>query len=134
MHASPRRTPRAGDWRLCVDSMSPHLSATRRAPNAPVRQPLALSALQLAVERVAARINARALIIHDRDDPVVPWRQGQRVARAWSGARLHLTRGLGHGRILRDETVARTAADFIAGKSSVASVAAPAIPLPAPLY
>jgi len=89
---------------------------------------------ELEVERVAARIAARALIIHDRDDPVVPWRHGVRVARAWPGARLHLTKGLGHGRILRDETVARTAADFIAGKSSVASVAAPAIPVPSPLY
>jgi pimeloyl-ACP methyl ester carboxylesterase len=89
---------------------------------------------ELEVERVAARITARALIIHDRDDPVVPWRHGQRVARAWPGARLQLTKGLGHGRILRDESVARSAADFIAGKSSVASVAAPALPAPAPMY
>jgi pimeloyl-ACP methyl ester carboxylesterase len=89
---------------------------------------------ELEVERVAARIKARALVVHDRNDPVVPWRHGLRVARAWPGARLHLTKGLGHGRILRDESVARTAADFIAGKSSVASVAAPALPVPAPLY
>jgi pimeloyl-ACP methyl ester carboxylesterase len=89
---------------------------------------------ELEVERVAARINARALVIHDRDDPIVPWRHGQRVARAWHGARLLLTRGLGHGRILRDETVARAAADFIAGESNVASVAAPALPTPAPLF
>ncbi len=89
---------------------------------------------ELEVERVASRITARALVIHDRDDSVVPWRHGVRVARAWPGARLHVTQGLGHGRILRDETVARTAADFVAGKSSVASVAAPAIPVPAPLY
>src|SRR5258708_2370037 len=89
---------------------------------------------ELEVERVASRVTARALVIHDRDDSVVPWRHGVRVARAWPGARLHVTQGLGHGRILRDETVARTAADFVAGKSSVASVAAPAIPVPAPLY
>jgi pimeloyl-ACP methyl ester carboxylesterase len=93
---------------------------------------------ELAIDKVAARITenggARALVIHDRADPVVPWRHGVRVARAWAGARLHLTQGLGHGRILRDETVVKIATDFISGRSAVASVAAPALPVPAPLY
>ena len=56
------------------------------------------------------------------------------LARAWPGARLHLTSGLGHGRILRDRGVAQAAADFLCSRSSVASVAAPALPAPAPLY
>src|SRR5882672_6273248 len=103
----------------------------RRSMQTAIEERYGVSWEELEVERVAARITARALVIHDRDDPVVPWRHGQRVARAWPGARLHLTKGLGHGRILRDENVARTAADFIAGKSSVA---APALPAPAPLY
>ena len=106
----------------------------RRSMQAAIEERYGVRWEELEVERVAARINARALVIHDRDDPVVPWRHGQRVARAWRGARLLLTQGLGHGRILRDEAVARAAADFIAGKSSVASVAAPAIPVPSPLY
>jgi pimeloyl-ACP methyl ester carboxylesterase len=89
---------------------------------------------ELEIERVAPRIQARALVIHDREDQVIPWRHGERVARAWPGARLHLTEGLGHGRILRDAEVAKTAADFIAGRSAVASVATPALPVPAPLY
>ena len=89
---------------------------------------------ELEIERVAPRIQARALVIHDREDQVIPLRHGERVARAWPGARLHLTEGLGHGRILRDAEVAKTAADFIAGRSAVASVATPALPVPAPLY
>jgi pimeloyl-ACP methyl ester carboxylesterase len=89
---------------------------------------------ELEIERIAPRLSGEALVIHDRGDRVVPSRQGVRVARAWRGARLLLTEGLGHGRILRDAQVARAAADFIAGRSSVAGVAAPALPQPAPLY
>ncbi len=88
----------------------------------------------LEIGRVAQRLTADALVIHDRGDRVVPARQGIRVARAWRGARLLLTQGLGHGRILRDPDVTRAATDFIAGRSAVASVAAPALPQPAPLY
>jgi pimeloyl-ACP methyl ester carboxylesterase len=76
----------------------------------------------------------QALVIHDRADAMVPWRQGAAVARHWPGARLMSTHGLGHGRILEDDTVARAAADFIAGRSAVAGPAVPALPNPAPLY
>jgi pimeloyl-ACP methyl ester carboxylesterase len=88
----------------------------------------------LEIGRVAPRLSASALVIHDREDRIVPLRQGLRVARAWRGARLLVTQGLGHGRILRDPDVTRAVADFIAGRSSVASIAAPALPHPAPAY
>jgi pimeloyl-ACP methyl ester carboxylesterase len=110
----------------------------RRSMQAAIEERYGVRWEELEVERVAARIaekgGARALVIHDRQDPIVPWRHGERVARAWPGARLVVTQGLGHGRILRDEGVAKTAADFIAGRSAVASVAIPALPIPAPLY
>jgi hypothetical protein len=73
-------------------------------------------------------------MIHDRGDRLVPWKQGTAFARGWPGARLFSTRGLGHRRILQDERVAALAAQFIAGRSSVAGAAAPALPNPAPLY
>lgn len=95
----------------------------RRSMQAAIEERYGVRWEELEVERVAARVNARALVIHDRDDSVVPWRHGERVARAWHGARLLVTSGLGHGRILRDEAVAQTAAEFIAGKSSGASKA-----------
>jgi len=68
----------------------------------------------LEVGRVAPRLGAKALVIHDRDDHMMPWTHGAKVAESWPGARLMLTDGLGHGRILRDENVMRAAADFIA--------------------
>jgi len=88
----------------------------------------------LEVPRVAPRLSAQALVIHDRDDRMMPWTHGATVARHWPGARLLSTDGLGHRRILADEGVTRAAADFIAGHSAIASPARPALPQPAPLY
>jgi pimeloyl-ACP methyl ester carboxylesterase len=86
----------------------------------------------LEVARLAAHQTTPALVIHDRDDHWVPWTQGAHVAQVWPGARLMSTDGLGHGRILSSEVVARAAGDFIAGRSAVANVAADV--QPAPLY
>jgi pimeloyl-ACP methyl ester carboxylesterase len=81
----------------------------------------------LEVGAVAPRLGAKALVIHDRDDHMMPWTHGAKVARQWPGAKLMLTDGLGHGRILRDERVHRAAADFVAGRAT-------AHESPAPLY
>jgi len=81
----------------------------------------------LELPRLAPRLKAQALVIHDRDDPMTPWTQGATVARLWPGARLVSTDGLGHRRILSDERVNRVAADFIAGRASY-------VESPAPLY
>ena len=89
---------------------------------------------QLDVAKLAPRLAAPALVIHDREDRAVPWTEAARFAGLWPQARLLLTRGLGHRRILEDESVARAAADFIAGRSAVAQMAAPTLPNPAPLY
>ena len=88
----------------------------------------------LEVAKLAPRLGAQALVIHDRNDRMMPWTHGATVARLWPGARLLSTDGLGHRRILADEGVTRAAADFIAGRSSVASTARPTLPHPAPLY
>lgn len=54
-----------------------------------------------------------ALIIHDQDDHDVPSQYGQQLADAWSNSQFHLTRGLGHRRILRDQAVIQTVSQFI---------------------
>jgi pimeloyl-ACP methyl ester carboxylesterase len=100
----------------------------RRSMQAAIEERYGVSWDELEVERVAARLSARALVVHDRADSMIPWRQGLRVARAWPDARLLLTEGLGHGRILRNDGVTRAAADFISGRSNVASPAALHLP------
>jgi pimeloyl-ACP methyl ester carboxylesterase len=89
---------------------------------------------ELELARLAPRLRARALVIHDRDDRMVPWTQGASFARQWPGARLLSTDGLGHRRILDDAAVLQSAADFIAGRSAVANAAHAGVPYPAPLY
>ena len=108
--------------------------ALRRAMQAAIEERFGLRWFEFEIPRLAPRLNAPALVIHDRRDAIVPWKQGAALARAWPGARLLSTEGLGHGRILESETALRAAADFIAGKSGVANLAAPALPYPAPIF
>jgi pimeloyl-ACP methyl ester carboxylesterase len=64
-------------------------------------------------ERNVCNLSAPALIVHDLRDRDVPLQQGERITRAWPGARLMQTRGLGHGRILGDAGVIDAAVSFI---------------------
>ena len=68
---------------------------------------------ELELPRLAPRLEARALVIHDRGDRVVPWKQGEQFARHWQGARFISTEGLGHRRILHDAAVTQAAAEFV---------------------
>lgn len=108
--------------------------ALRGRMQASIEERFGLRWFELEVPRLAPRLRTPALVIHDHRDGVVPWSQGAALARAWPGARLLSTVGLGHGRILESEVALRAASDFIAGRSAVASPAAPALPQPAPLY
>jgi pimeloyl-ACP methyl ester carboxylesterase len=106
--------------------------AVRRAMQSSIEERYGVLWENLEIARLAPRLRAGALVIHDRDDRMVPWTQGAQVAHLWHGARLMSTDGLGHGRILADDGVTRAAADFISGRSAVANVAAKL--QPAPLY
>jgi pimeloyl-ACP methyl ester carboxylesterase len=55
------------------------------------------------------------LIIHDRTDASTPVSDGAAIAAAWPSARLHVTSGLGHRRLLRDPDVIAEVVGFIAG-------------------
>jgi len=65
--------------------------------------------------RLASGIETDTLIIHDCDDPELPSSEGETLLRQLTSARLHLTQGLGHRRILRDSDVIATATQFING-------------------
>ena len=105
----------------------------RRSMQAAIEERFGVRWSELEIARVAPLLRAEALVIHDRQDTQVPWKQGAALARHWPGARLMSTDGLGHGRILEDDAVARAAVDFIAGRSAVAQTALPSLPDPAPL-
>lgn len=106
----------------------------RRAMQTAIEERYGVPWAALDVARLAPRLDASALVIHDAADRMVPWTQGAKFARLWPAARLLTTHDLGHNRILQSESVWRAAADFISGRSKVAGVARPALPFPAPLY
>jgi pimeloyl-ACP methyl ester carboxylesterase len=60
-----------------------------------------------------SRAVAPALVIHDADDADVPFASGASLARAWRGARLVRTQGLGHRGVLRDPGVVQDTLDFL---------------------
>ncbi len=53
------------------------------------------------------------LIVHDRDDVSTPVTDGAAIAAAWPAARLHVTSGLGHRRLLHDPDVVNEVVDFV---------------------
>jgi pimeloyl-ACP methyl ester carboxylesterase len=62
---------------------------------------------------LAPTMTAPLLVIHDEEDVDVPVRYGRIIAAAWPKARLLITRGLGHRRILRDAGVIAEVVQFI---------------------
>ena len=63
---------------------------------------------QYEADRAARALRIPGLVIHDRGDRQVPFAHGEAVARAWAGAELVATDGLGHRRILDSpEVIAR---------------------------
>ena len=65
-------------------------------------------------EVLARQLDVPGLVIHDQDDRDAPVDGGAAVARAWPGAELVRTSGLGHRRILRDPDVIARVTAFIA--------------------
>jgi pimeloyl-ACP methyl ester carboxylesterase len=59
----------------------------------------------LRLDRLVGSRDSALLVVHDRDDREVPTLHGEKLAQAWGHARLVLTGGLGHRKILRDPGV-----------------------------
>jgi hypothetical protein len=56
--------------------------------------------------------DADLLVVHDHDDPEIPFAHAERLAAAWPGAEIVATTSLGHRRILRDAAVVARVAGF----------------------
>jgi len=87
--------------------------AVRRALPHAVEDRFALRLEELELSRLAPRIAAETLVVHDRDDKDVPFASAERLVASLEGARLVATSGLGHRKILRDPAVLETIAGFV---------------------
>jgi len=95
-------------------------AAVRTAMRARVRRVLDLGGLEtMELTKVAPRLSARALVIHDRGDREVPFLSAQALHRAWPGAELLATDGLGHRKLLSDPVVVERAVRFAVGWDGV---------------
>jgi hypothetical protein len=54
-------------------------------------------------------IHSEILIVHDKHDPTIPYTDSRELSNEFQNIALHTTEGLGHKRILTDESVV----DFI---------------------
>jgi pimeloyl-ACP methyl ester carboxylesterase len=89
---------------------------TRHALRVRLERRVGVRISELDVARLAPALRTPALLVHDRADAEVPWRDGAAIAAAWPGARLRSTEGLGHRRVLRDAAVVSEAAAFLLGR------------------
>jgi pimeloyl-ACP methyl ester carboxylesterase len=74
---------------------------------------LRLTWQDLAIPVAAQQLELPGLVIHDVDDPDVPWTEGEAIAMGWRNAEFVTTRGLGHRAILRDPDVIRQVVAFV---------------------
>jgi pimeloyl-ACP methyl ester carboxylesterase len=88
----------------------------RRAMQERIERRYGRSWKEFELPQSVANVRAQVLIVHDADDTFVGIASGLALARAWKGARFVRTQGLGHRAVLRDATVVRDTADFIADR------------------
>jgi pimeloyl-ACP methyl ester carboxylesterase len=75
---------------------------------------------KFAVDRTAKELSIPALLFHDRNDREVPFEESNAIVQAWPGARLIETSGLGHKRILRNESVIQQTVAFMEAQAKAA--------------
>ncbi len=76
-------------------------------------------------EELASAMRGPLLVVHDESDREVPFACGESIARAWPGAELVRTHGLGHVRILRDTATLETITRFVLADAPPAPAATP---------
>ncbi|MGH7539013.1 MAG: alpha/beta fold hydrolase [Gemmatimonadales bacterium] len=82
---------------------------------------LAFSWAVLDVPAMARRRSTPLLVIHDADDPVVPWSEGAAIAAAWPGSRLVTTNGCGHSEVARAPAVVAQGVEFLVGGATASA-------------
>jgi pimeloyl-ACP methyl ester carboxylesterase len=77
----------------------------------------------LSVPAMAQEIDVPLLVVHDREDPTVPWSDGAAIAKAW-GAELVTTTGLGHHAVVGHASIVGRVVEFLAEGIAVGDKAA----------
>ena len=78
-----------------------------------VDERVGVPASELDTSRIGPHLHMPGLVVHDRDDDMVPFAEGEAIARAWPQARFLATEGLGHRQVLADPGVVHAVASFL---------------------
>jgi pimeloyl-ACP methyl ester carboxylesterase len=84
-----------------------------RALRARIEDRFGLQMEELYAPALARDLDAPLLVVHDENDREVPVDRGRLLASAWPGAKLEVTSGFGHTRILREQSVIDRIVDFV---------------------
>ncbi len=69
------------------------------------------------VARLVSEMTARLLVIHDPEDPEVPFDHGEAIAVAWPGARIERAAGMAHRGMLRNPGLIQKTVAFVSSQS-----------------
>jgi pimeloyl-ACP methyl ester carboxylesterase len=86
---------------------------TRAAFHRRFTERFGMSARDISVAAAAPSMTLPTLVVHDEDDNVAPFAQGQAIAAAIAGAAFFSTRGLGHSGALRDSATIERVVAFL---------------------
>jgi pimeloyl-ACP methyl ester carboxylesterase len=81
-----------------------------------VERRLGFSWDEIRIDAIARDIAADALIVHDPEDPEVPFADAEQLAAAWSSAELVSVQRLGHRRLLHDAAVVDRIVRFVSAE------------------
>jgi pimeloyl-ACP methyl ester carboxylesterase len=71
------------------------------------------AAEQISLLNKTHQFNCPVLIVHDENDPEIPWEDSEKLAQQIAQAEFFKTQGLGHIRVLYDRTVISKVSDFL---------------------
>lgn len=91
-----------------------------------IEQRLGMRLEEASALRLVSAMRAPLLLMHDPEDPEVPFEHGKAIAEAWPGAQLERLSQMGHRAMLRDPSTIASVAAFIAGPDADAQQSAAA--------
>ena len=78
-----------------------------------LKKQYALEAKKTDITRLIQSVPVPGLLIHDKDDRLIPIEVGDQLAKAWDGSRYIKTQSLGHRNILKDPFVIQQVTDYM---------------------
>jgi len=105
------------EFTALLQAFSDYMELTSQASNVLKKYVLNIYGIasfeDISITGIAPEMTIPCLIIHDKNDDKVPLSQAQKAVKRWPGAKLHITEGLGHIRILHKPPALEASLNFL---------------------